>query len=105
MSIRLFAGVTCLGTLKYVDSDHPREYYSFQPSTEYEDYRDVLDLKGKTVASSAMRREVEKLDLRVDWGNGDITRYRFVFIDDRRVTLRAGFARELRKGGRTNEAV
>lgn len=89
----LFAGSVRLGTLEPTGIDWPRIYYHFEPSPEFEGFRDVLDLRGSNLASRETMDAGEKLDLRIITEDGTCIRLHFIFLDGNKAVIRQGLTR------------
>ena len=101
MALTLLAGDTPLGTLTYKDMDWPRTYYSFEPTPEYDAFREILDLRGSPTASAQNMAAAEKLDLRVITENGRCLRLLFIFISGDEAIIRQGLIRQEPDGKET----
>jgi hypothetical protein len=93
MPLILYAGDKQLGTLTFQGVDHPRTYYSFEPAPAFKAFQDILDLRGRHMASEENMAAAEKLDLRVIAEDGTCRRLEFIFIDGNGAVIRAGFVR------------
>jgi hypothetical protein len=94
LALILFAGSVRLCTLEQTDIDWPRMYYDFEPSPEFEAFREVLDLRGSNHASQEAMEAGETLDLRVINEEGACVRLKFIFLDGNKAVIRQGLVRD-----------
>ena len=98
MPSKLFAEGVLIGFLsphKELDIDWPRYYFEFEPTKDYERYRDILDLRGNACASRKQMKQAAKLDLRMESPDGELLKLEFIFLDEnkRLAVIREGLVR------------
>ena len=91
MAISLFAGDTLLGYLfEKPKMDWPRFYYDFQPTDEFEKYRNILNGPDRTDYSKKMDM-AKDFELHVVNDLGEIYELNYIIIENNEAMIREGF--------------